>query len=113
MTDLQNAKEWKQQLIDDEILSEETEDDMMLCHLIVAGACTQGPVKSTVFNWIKETTDLIEKCGTKDFDEYWFNLEKGGVIKDGKIYADFEDDETATVEFILLAMVARGYVERT
>jgi len=78
--------------------------------------------KEKIMSWINKinyiTTnpdsdiDMSFKSRRLYFNQCWRNLEKSGVFKNGKIYANF-DGECDGIEFSLLICVAEGYIERS
>lgn len=98
---------------DNLISIEKIEED--IASLVVAGSLQFGcyqKSKEKIVSWINEVIDMTQKKTINHFNKCWRNLEKNGVFKKGKIYANF-DGECDGLEFSLLIGIAQGLLERT
>ena len=87
----------------------------MVASLVIFGSFQFGcfeKSKEKIVSWINEAIDMTKKKTIAYFNKCWRNLEKNGVFKRGKIYANF-DGECDGVELSLLICVAQGLVERS
>ena len=97
----------------------ETIAALLVCGSFQFGCRKQD--KEKIMSWINKinyiTTnpdsdvDMSFKSRRLYFNQCWRNLEKSGVFKRGKIYANF-DGECDGLELILLICVSQGYLER-
>ena len=109
-----SAKKFLTDFEKDNLISiENIEED--IASLVVAGSFQFGcyeKSKEKIVSWINEVIDMTKKKTIIYFNKCWKNLEKNGVFKRGKIYANF-DGECDGIEFSLLICMARGLVEKT
>lgn len=111
---IQSAKTILSSLIKDNHITGE-EDKEVISSLLVCGAFQFGcfeKSKEKIVSWINAIVDMTKKKNLSYFKEGWRNLEKSGVFKRGKIYANF-DGECDGIELSLLICVAEGYIERS
>lgn len=111
---IQSAKTLLSSLIKDNLITGE-EDKEIISSLVVCGSFQFGcfeKSKEEIISWINTIVDMTKKKNVSHFNEAWRNLEKSGVFKGGKIYANF-DGEGDGLELTLLICVAEGYVERS
>jgi len=109
----QSAKQVLKTLIKDNFINGDKWEEMV-ASLIVVGSLQFGCYKKSkerIISWINEIIDMTPKKQQSYFNSCWRNLEKNGVFKRGKIYAEF-DGENDGVSLSLLICVAQGYVER-
>ena len=110
----QSAKQILKALIKDNLINGDKWEEMV-ASLIVVGSFQFGCYKKSkerIISWINEIIDMTPKKQQSYFNSCWRNLEKNGVFKRGKIYAEF-DGENDGVALSLLICVAQGYVERS
>ena len=115
-----SAKQTLKELIENNVIGGGVGEDKniveeMIASLVVVGSLRFGCYKKSkekIISWINEVIDMTPKKQQSYFNSCWRNLEKNGVFKKGKIYANF-DGESDGVEFALLICIAQGYVERT
>ena len=83
--------------------------------LIIVGGLQFGTTeraKKKIMEWmdLKWEYGKIGKC--RYFEKCWNNLAKNGVFKNGKVYANLDDEKTSAIEFALLISVAQGFLKR-
>jgi len=109
-----SAKKFLTMFEKDNIISiENIQED--IASLVIAGSFQFGCYKKSrekIVSWINEVIDMTQKKTINYFNKCWRNLEKNGVFKRGKVYANF-DGECDAIEFSLLICVAQGLVERS
>lgn len=64
------------------------------------------------FNWDVEKLFDATPYNYKDINEVLKNWKESEILKDGKFYADFEDESTSWMEFILVCMCGGGEIVR-
>ena len=108
-----SAKEVSIMLMKDDLIKGDWKG--MVASLVIFGSFQFGcfeKSKEKIVSWINEDIDMTKKKTITYFNKCWRNLEKNGVFKRGKIYANF-DGECDGVELSLLICVAQGLVERS
>lgn len=111
---IQSAKTILNSLIKDNHITGE-EDKEIIGSLLVCGSFQFGcfeKSKEKIISWINTIVDMTKKKNLSHFNEGWRNLEKSGVFKKGKIYANF-DGECDGIELSLIICVAEGLIERS
>ena len=110
---IQSARTILNDLIKDNCITGK-EDEEIIASLLLCGGFQFGcfeKSKEKIISWINAIVDMTKKKNISYFNQFWRNLEKSGVFKKGKIYANF-DGECDGLELTLLICVARGLIER-
>ena len=94
-----------QQMIADNMYSEDSD---ALPFLIMMGAVLLGPIKESVRGWLENS----EFYNEQEFELMWNRAVEQCLFVDGKISVENPDDGMAYVEFILGALLMKGFVER-
>ena len=79
--------------------------------LLLIGAFNYGTTeeaKKKIMKWMGLEYVYGQKQKVQYFFRCWQRLVDNGVFKDGKVYADLEDD----IEFVMLILIAQGLVRR-
>ena len=111
---IQSARTILSSLVKDNYITG-VEDKEIIASLLVCGSMQFGcfeKSKEKIISWINTIVDMTKKKNLSHFNESWRNLEKSGVFKKGKIYANF-DGECDGIELSLLICVAEGLLERS
>ncbi|MBD3405690.1 MAG: hypothetical protein GF411_06110 [Candidatus Lokiarchaeota archaeon] len=96
----------------DKMISEDDTDEKIVSGLTVYGMILIGADKQKVKNWIAESFEM-KHTWSRIFNTCWNNLIDSRVIRGDTIHLSaMPEDDNFTVEFVLLILVALGYVKR-